>query len=183
MFLGYDESKTRLISLVKEKNYLVEHSRYKNFNIQNVDLIVSFGYKFIIPENIIHSTKSDFVNLHISYLPWNRGAHPNFWSFYDDTPKGITIHLINKGIDTGDIIFQKEIKFNKNENTFQKTYIRLIYEIEELFLEKFEDILVGKYTRVRQKNKGTYHNKSALPKKFKNWDSNIEYELKLLKSN
>ena len=183
LFLGYDESKTKIISMIREKNYIVEHSCKQKFNTENIDLIVSFGYKFIIPEMVINSTKADFINLHISYLPWNKGAHPNFWSFYDETPKGVTIHLMNKGIDTGDIIFQKEIKFNKTETTFVKTYFRLIKEIEDLFLEKFEDILDRNYIKIPQKNgEGTFHYKADLPYGFNNWDSNIKDELKLLKN-
>ena len=45
----------------------------------------------------------------MSFLPYNRGSHPNFWSFIDDTPKGITIHEIDEGADTGNIVFQKKI--------------------------------------------------------------------------
>ena len=50
------------------------------------------------------------INLHISYLPWNRGADPNLWSAVG-MPKGVTIHYINDGFDTGDILFQKAILF------------------------------------------------------------------------
>ncbi len=67
----------------------------------------------------LYNQKISIINLHISFLPWNRGAHPNFWSFYDDTPKGVTIHLIDEGIDTGAIIYQKEITFDRNEKTFE----------------------------------------------------------------
>ena len=49
------------------------------------------------------------VNLHKAYLPYNKGAHPNFWSFAENTPSGITIHVIDSGIDTGNIIYRKFI--------------------------------------------------------------------------
>jgi methionyl-tRNA formyltransferase len=45
----------------------------------------------------------------LSYLPFNRGAHPNFWSFIEKTQAGVSIHKINKGIDTGNIILRKKI--------------------------------------------------------------------------
>ena len=72
--------------------------------------------------------------MRISFLPWNKGAHPNFWSFYENTPKGVSIHLIDKGIDTGPIIYQKIVKFSKNEETFEQTYSVLKNEIEDLLL-------------------------------------------------
>ena len=48
----------------------------------------------------------------MSYLPFNRGAHPNFWSFVDNTPSGVSIVEIDKGIDTGPVIYKKKIKFD-----------------------------------------------------------------------
>ena len=67
--------------------------------------------------------------MHISYLPYNRGFYLNFWSFIDNTKKGVTIHYIDEGIDTGDIIFQKEVFSN------EKTYNKLKQEIEDFFIE------------------------------------------------
>ena len=52
------------------------------------------------------------------------GQDPNLWSFIEDTPKGVTIHEIDEGIDTGDIIFQKEIVLNSNE-TLASSYEKL----------------------------------------------------------
>ena len=79
------------------------------------------------------------INLHISYLPFNRGAHPNFWSFVDNSPKGVTIHEIDEGLDTGPIIHQKKLSFNikkKESDTFFKTYKILNNEIQKLFFKK-----------------------------------------------
>lgn len=49
------------------------------------------------------------VNLHPSYLPYNRGANPNVWSIIDGTPAGVTLHYIDAGIDTGDIVAQQRV--------------------------------------------------------------------------
>src|SRR3989338_5004694 len=67
------------------------------------DFIISYGYSYIIKKDIINQYKDKIINMHISFLPYNRGADPNFWSFIEDTPKGVTIHYIDEGIDTGDI--------------------------------------------------------------------------------
>lgn len=67
------------------------------------------------------------INLHISYLPYNREAHLNLWSFVDNTPKGVSIHKVNEGIDKGGIIVRKKIHFKMTENlTFKNTYSKLI---------------------------------------------------------
>ena len=66
----------------------------------------------LLKKRVLNNIIIPIVNLHISYLPWNRGAHPNFWSFFDATPTGVSIHLIDKGIDTGPIIVQKKVKLD-----------------------------------------------------------------------
>lgn len=79
----------------------------------NPDFIISYNYKYIIPSEIVRKFYGKIINLHISYLPYNRGYYPNVWSFLDNTPKGVTIHLIDEGIDTGDILLQKKFFLTK----------------------------------------------------------------------
>lgn len=123
------------------------------------DLIVSFGYRYIIPKPVIDKYKNRIINLHISYLPWNRGASPNLWSFVEKTPKGVTIHLVDEGIDTGDILFQKTV-FLKNNHTLKQSHNILIKEIQSLFIEKWKLIEGLQFTGVKQDtSKGSYHTK------------------------
>ena len=91
----------------------------------NYDMIIASGYKKIIKKQILEKISCPILNLHISYLPYNRGSHPNFWAFFDNTPSGVTIHQIDEGIDTGPILYQKYVFFNKGEKTFKQTYERL----------------------------------------------------------
>ena len=117
LFLGYSKKKTKIIDYVStNKNYRIFNTKEKiSLNkIKDIDLIISFGYRHLIDKDIIR--KKRILNLHISYLPFNRGAHPNFWSFVENTPSGITINRINNGIDTGNIIYQKIIDFELNKN-------------------------------------------------------------------
>ena len=76
----------------------------------------------------------------MSFLPYNRGAHPIFWAFYDQNKCGITIHELNAGIDTGPIIFRKKIEID-DQFTFGK-HKRLKLEIEEMFLKTLIKYLV-----------------------------------------
>ncbi len=100
------------------------------------------------------------VNLHISYLPWNKGSDPNFWSFIDGTPKGVTIHKVDTHLDTGDIIAQREIFFDETRETFRTSYDRLHQEIQELFLENWESIKQNTYSPKKQCSEGSYHKHS-----------------------
>ena len=97
------------------------------------------------------------INLHISYLPWNRGADPNFWSFVEDTPKGITIHYLDEGVDTGDIIVQEEIKFDSDRETLATSYEKLQAAIQNLFKQNWPNIKNEKCQGQKQVGKGSTH--------------------------
>ena len=182
-FLGYTDNQTKLIKFLKKnKNFSIIEYRNKLLTkkaAKEAYLIISFGYKKIIKNNILHLVKRPIINLHISYLPFNRGSHPNFWSFIENTAKGVTIHEINNKIDDGNVIFRKKIIFKRIHGlTFKKTYNILIKEIENLFILKFNKILNNEYKIQKIKSKGTIHYKKDLPKKFDNWDVNINNYLK-----
>ena len=123
----------------------------------SVDFAVSYRYRHIITRDIIDYLRSRVVNLHISYLPWNRGADPNLWSFLEDTPKGITIHYIDEGIDTGDIIAQRLVDFDINHDTLSTSYQKLNQEITRLFVECWSSIRAGACGCKKQPGGGSFH--------------------------
>src|SRR3990167_6263369 len=121
------------------------------------DFIISYNYKYIISKEIIDCVKGKAVNLHISQLPYNRGCHPNVWSFLEDTPKGVTIHYIDEGIDTGNIIVQKEIFIDENKETLQSSYKILHREIQALFKENWKKIRNNELIPQPQEAGGSIH--------------------------
>lgn len=181
-FLGYNKNKTKLINELERRNCLVQtfERKVELSDIRDSDLIISFGYGHILKSNFIENCGCPIINLHIAFLPYNKGAHPNFWSFYDDTPSGVSIHLVDEGIDTGPILYKKQVKFD-NEKTFADTYKRLKKEIEDLFMENIEFILKKKWIERMQAEKGTIHYIKDLPKEFRGWDTLIDSEIKRLK--
>tara|TARA_Y100001958_G_C21248715_1_gene581903 strand:- start:26004 stop:26573 length:570 start_codon:yes stop_codon:yes gene_type:complete len=124
----------------------------------NFNFLISYGYRYIIDEKVLKLFKNNAINLHISLLPYNRGSDPNFWSFIDNTPKGVSIHLIDKGIDTGDILFQKEVFFKSKNETLHTTYETLQKTIQNLLIEKWLLIKNGQYKLSKQIGFGSYHN-------------------------
>tara|TARA_B100000989_G_scaffold21727_1_gene14241 strand:+ start:8103 stop:8669 length:567 start_codon:yes stop_codon:yes gene_type:complete len=183
LFLGYNSKKTRLIKYLKKNHKVTVYGQKeitKEF-VKNYDLLISFGYKKIIRENVLKSLKRPGINLHISYLPYNRGAHPNFWSFIDRTPKGVSIHEINTRVDAGNIIKRKKIDFKLSKNlTFEQTYKKLIIEIEKFFIKYHESIIEGKYRSIVIKKKGTIHKRRDLPKNIVKWNIKIQSYLEKL---
>ena len=184
LFLGYDSSKTKIIEHIEKLGVKVIHEDKKEIEetkFQESDLAVSFGYRYLLSESIIEKY-SPIINLHISYLPYNRGSLANFWSFYDQTPSGVSIHLIDKGIDTGDILYQKKLEFDVKKMSFRQTHNILLEEIENLFINNISQILSLNFPQKKQEHKGSYHHSKDFPSQFNGWDTNIYEEIKRLKN-
>jgi|TARA_B100001971_G_C18230828_1_gene563784 hypothetical protein len=181
LFLGYDEGRTKLIEKLIVDGHEVWHTDTPLGDIEGYDIVLGFGYTHMLKGDVLKNDSCPIVNLHTSYLPFNRGTHPNFWSFYDGTPSGVTIHLINegveKGIDTGDVLFQRHVKFDAEEKTFRQTYKRLMDEIEALFIENMAVIMSKNFSVTPQMGAGSCHKEVDLPKEFEGWDSVIADEI------
>src|SRR5262249_36764257 len=96
------------------------------------------------------------VNLHISMLPWGRGADPNLWAWLCGEPHGITVHLIDAGIDTGPILAQREVFF-PIDATLATSYATLRTQLERLFAEVWTSIRDGRVEGAAQKPGGSFH--------------------------
>ncbi len=70
-------------------------------------LSINFGY--ILRHEFLQMFPRGVYNLHPSLLPHGRGACPNVWAIVDRHPAGVTLHAIDDGVDTGDIIAQQEV--------------------------------------------------------------------------
>ncbi|MDD5016527.1 MAG: formyltransferase family protein [Eubacteriales bacterium] len=169
------------------KNYLISDGYTVEQTMDRVedsdaDFVVSYGYRHILKKPFIDKFKDRAVNLHISYLPWNRGADPNLWSFIDGTPKGVTIHFMAEGIDEGDIIAQRYMKYDYNTDTLKTFYDKLAKCVEDLFMSTWKYISEGRAKRYPQT---TYHTLSdKIPYEAlmpDGWDTPIKSLMKGLK--
>lgn len=122
-------------------------------DVIGLDILVSHGYRHIIEPQVFDLVPT--INCHISLLPWNRGASPNYWSWKEDTPKGVTIHKVDKGLDTGPIIIQRTVCFGPG-HTLKTSYDKLQNELLEMFIEHWPNISRGKRC-------GSYHSVSQTP--------------------
>lgn len=122
-----------------------------------IDFIVSYGYRHIIKPSILKMFPLAAVNLHISMLPSSRGAHPVFWSVVNKLPLGVTIHLLDEGLDTGNILFQREVRAECREHTFSSLYNAHCDEIVNLFSESWRYIRTKECAGWRQQGRPTLH--------------------------
>lgn len=144
--------------------------------VREFDLVVSYGYRRIVGPEVIAAMRGRIVNLHVSLLPWNRGADPNFWSFFDDTPKGVTIHHMDEGVDTGPVVAQREVRFEGRE-TLASSYARLRAEIEQLFAETWASVREGTAPSLPQEPGGSYHglaDRGPIEGLAEGWDTPVE---------
>jgi methionyl-tRNA formyltransferase len=116
---------------------------------------VSHGYRLILRSDVLD--RIPIVNLHIAYLPFNRGADPNLWSVLEDTPAGVTIHHMDEGVDTGDIIARRRVALDDATDTLASAYARLQEAMAELFREQWPAISAGTAARTPQPAGGTSH--------------------------
>jgi methionyl-tRNA formyltransferase len=120
-----------------------------------IGLSLYFGY--ILRAELIDVFPQGVINLHPSYLPYNRGQYPNVWSIVEGTPAGVTLHYIDSGIDTGDLIAQREVPVSATE-TGATLYTKLEEASVRLFREVWPMVRDGTAPRTPQpRTGGTYH--------------------------
>ena len=185
IIFGYDKKTTKFYDYIKNKKKFIFTFKKKiniNKNLDEFDLIVLYGYREIVNNFFIKKYYNKLVNLHISYLPYNRGAHPNYWSWVNKTPHGITIHRVISKVDAGDILFQKKINIQIKNMTFKKSYKLLRLEMDKFFSQKLLKIINNDFKLKKQKKiKKSLHKKKDLPKTIKNnWNISIKEYLKKL---
>ena len=124
--------------------------------------VVSYNYRFLVPADVIEYMNGRMINLHTSYLPYNRGSAPNFFSFYENAPKGVSIHQMSTGLDQGALLWQKELFFADTTETFATTYDKLNEELTKGFCENWNLIRSGQCPAIEQIGPGTYHTMKEL---------------------
>ena len=117
------------------------------------DIGVSVLFAYILSSDFINIFPRGCINLHPAMLPHNRGAFPNVWSIVTKTPAGVTLHYIDAGIDTGDVIAQKEVEVRLTD-TGESLYRRLESEGLELFKANWPAVCAGTAMRSPQPSGG-----------------------------
>lgn len=161
---GLKESSSPVKQLSKKYNIPVETPDnasdpdfIRKIESHSPDLIVVVAYGKILPKKLINTAKRGAINLHTSLLPKYRGAAPIQWAIINgEKTTGITIMAINEGLDTGDIILQKEVPI-KDDDTSEILQEKLFDEGAPLLLESIKQIKEGREKRVKQEeSKASY---------------------------
>lgn len=148
----------------------------------NADVFIVIAYGQILPEEILNIPKYGCINVHGSLLPKYRGAAPIQWSIINgEKETGVTIMQMDKGLDTGDIILQKQMPIHIDDNS-GTLHDKMSYLGAETLLEALILIENGTATFTKQDNSlSTYA--SMLTKKMGhiNWEYNSQKIVNLIR--
>jgi methionyl-tRNA formyltransferase len=81
----------------------------------------------IISKKVLEATSAKFVNTHAGITPAYRGVHGAYWALANNDAAhcGVTVHLVDTGIDTGGILYQGIIKVTPKDNFVTYPYIQI----------------------------------------------------------
>lgn len=81
------------------------------------DLVIVNGTR-IISRKVLEAINCSFINIHAGITPYYRGVHGAYWALVnnDISKCGVTVHLVDKGIDTGGVLAQANIEMNTADN-------------------------------------------------------------------
>lgn len=111
-----------------------------------------------------HLFKTKYLyNIHFSLLPAYKGVYPSVWPILNgEEYAGVTLHKMDQGIDTGDIIAQTRFKLSPNETSFS-LYTKLIDKGTSLVVKNIDRIIVNRFKTYPQSAFGsTYYSKSSI---------------------
>lgn len=127
----------------------------------DLDYVIGVHFPYIVPSEVLAVPRIGVINLHPGYLPYNRGWHTPSWALLDGTPIGATLHFMDDGLDTGDVIAQEELTVGAGD-TADTLYQRLLGLEVELFEKAWPLIDTLSPPRMVQEGAGSSHKRSDL---------------------
>ena len=119
------------------------------------DVIAVAAYGQLLRAPVFTAAPFGAVNIHASLLPAYRGAAPAQWSLIQgESTTGVTTFVIDRGMDTGDILLQRSLEIAPNE-TAGELLLRLAALGAEAIVETFDRLETGKITAIPQPSEGS----------------------------
>lgn len=112
----------------------------------------------IINSQTLTCTPAPFINYHAGITPMYRGQHPAYWALVngDVANAGVTVHLVDAGVDTGDVLYQARVAFDARDTiqTYQWAQLQVALP---LFVRALEDALAGRLAPYRVSGPSAHH--------------------------
>lgn len=120
------------------------------------DVFISLHSKQIFPDELVQNHRC--INVHPGLNPYNRGWYPQVFSIINKLPVGVTIHEMDKELDHGPIICQKELVIKSYETSFD-VYNRILSTEIEMIEEHLDEIIENRYKLYAMDNEGNVNYK------------------------
>ncbi|MFN8391629.1 MAG: formyltransferase family protein [Bdellovibrionota bacterium] len=117
---------------------------------KHIEFIISSGYGPIIRPEVVHAFPRRVINLHATYLPYGKGIGTTFFSVFEGTPTGVSIHYIDEKIDTGDVIVRRLVPYSSGD-TLRTFYGKLLAATEQLFRDTWDQIAASTNPTIPQR--------------------------------
>lgn len=116
----------------------------------DADLFVSMSYNQIFRAPVIALPPHGVINCHAGALPFYRGRNILNWALINDAPSfGVTVHYVNPGIDTGDIIVQRQFPITDRDD-YRSLLDRAILACPDVLVEALDRIVRDAVEPIRQ---------------------------------
>ncbi|OGG00195.1 hypothetical protein A2Y99_05065, partial [Candidatus Gottesmanbacteria bacterium RBG_13_37_7] len=119
------------------------------------DIIISY-FNQILKEDALALPRLGCLNVHPGYLPVYRGVASSFWAMQRGANwGGVTVHFMEKKLDTGDIVGREKVAITKDMSLHRHNYL-CCKTGGILLLSALKKLRIGKIKRIKQK-KGDYY--------------------------
>lgn len=123
---------------------------FEQIKSYHIDLLVSMSFNQIFKSRILNHPRYQAINCHAGKLPFYRGRNILNWVLINDEREfGITVHYIDTGIDTGDIIEQRIFPIT-DDDTYQTLLNTAHSECPVILASAVQKIMDGTTVRHRQ---------------------------------
>jgi methionyl-tRNA formyltransferase len=120
------------------------------------DLIISAGYRWLLPPDLIALPRLRAINLHPSLLPRHRGPHPLEWTFRSgDAEAGFTVHELGSGFDTGPVLSHATVPVDDDDD-IESLIQRLFPIVPGLIAAALERLARGESGDPQDESAATY---------------------------
>ncbi len=161
---------------VRDKEFLT------TFDTLSPDMVVLVAFGQILPKELIDSPQFGCLNVHPSLLPQYRGAAPINWAIINgDNKTGVTIMLIDEGMDSGDILLQEEADIDIDD-TFDDLHEKLSVMGAGLLIKALEGVTQGTLAGTPQDaGLATFAPRLTPETGYINWDKEPEEIVNLIR--
>lgn len=122
------------------------------------DLGIVFGTRKLSAD-VIDIFQDGLINVHRGISQEYRGVDSGLWAIYHDDYNniGVTIHKVDKELDTGEIIFQERLQLKKDMQIYQLRYYTTVISTELVIKALYQYISHGSFISYPQHKKGRYY--------------------------